>query len=166
MERIKPVFTLRAPREGDLEWAVRREGAVYREEFGFDKTFEDLVASIVAGFVKNFDADRERCWIADVDGRPMGHIFLVKHPEKPDTAKLRLLLVEPEARALGLGDALVAACVNFARAAAYRRITLWTQSILIGACRIYQKVGFQLVAEEPHHSFGQDLIGQTWELDL
>lgn len=160
------VFTFRSHRAGDMGWVVHREGALYAQEHGFDATFEALVARIVSDFIMNFDAKRERCWMAEVSGRPAGHIFLVKHPEQPNTAKLRLLCVEPEARGLGLGHALVNECLQFARAAGYEKVMLWTQSILAPARKIYEKAGFQLVSEEPHHSFGHDLIGQTWELDL
>ncbi len=159
-------FTLRAPEGDDLEWVVRSEGELYAREYGFDETFEALVASIVADFRAHFDAERERCWIADVNGTRVGHVFLVKHPERLDTAKLRLLLVESSAQGMGLGQALVGECLNFARSVGYRKVTLWPQSILTAACRIYQKAGFQLVNEEPHRSFGRDLIGQTWEVEL
>ena len=159
-------FILRPPEGDDLEWVVKSEATVYAREYEFDQTFEALVASIVADFAAHFDPGRERCWIADVNGARVGHVFLVKHPERSDTAKLRLLLVESGAQGMGLGQALVNECLNFARSAGYRRVTLWTQSILTAACRIYQKAGFQLVNEEPHHSFGRDLIGQTWEVEL
>ncbi len=160
------IYTLRGPQAGDMEWVIQSEGALYAREWGFDRTFEALVARIVSDFIAHFDPARERCWIAEAAGVRVGHVFLVKHPHQPETAKLRLLLVEPAARGLGLGHALVAECIRFARAAGYRKITLWTQSVLLGACRIYQKAGFRLVKEEAHHSFGQDLIGQNWELEF
>lgn len=159
-------FTLRTHRPGDMGMVVALEGAGYVDQFGWDSTFEALVAKIVGEFIMNFDPARERCWIAELDGRHVGHIFLVRHPERPDTGKLRLLYVDPAARGLGLGQTLVRECVQFAREAGYRRMTLWTQSILTAAHRIYEQAGFRLMHEEPHHSFGKDLIGQTWELEL
>jgi DNA-binding MarR family transcriptional regulator/GNAT superfamily N-acetyltransferase len=159
-------FVLRPHRPGDMGWVVHREGALYAQEYGFDESFEALVARIVADFLTEFDPKREHCWIAEVNGQNVGHIFLVKHPNEPSTAKLRLLLVEPSARGLKLGSALVEECVNFARAVGYKKITLWTQSILVAAHHVYQKAGFRLVEERRNLMFGRDLVSQTWELEL
>jgi DNA-binding MarR family transcriptional regulator/GNAT superfamily N-acetyltransferase len=162
----RPPVMLRTHRPGDMGTVVALEGAAYVDQFGWDGTFEGMVAKIVADFIAGFDPKRERCWIAEVNGRHIGHIFLVRHPEQPGTAKLRLLYVDPSARGIGVGRLLVSECIAFARAARYTRVTLWTQSILKAAHHIYQNAGFRLVREEPHHSFGKDLLGQTWDLDL
>jgi GNAT superfamily N-acetyltransferase len=147
-----------------MGWVVQSHGAQYAGEYGFDSSFEALVAEIAAKFLKSFDASRERCWIADIDGAAVGSIFLMRHDD--EVAKLRLLLIEPAGRGQGLGKRLVGECIAFARACGYRKITLWTQSILTAARRIYQDAGFVLVASEPHRSFGQSLIGETWEREL
>jgi DNA-binding MarR family transcriptional regulator/GNAT superfamily N-acetyltransferase len=165
-DRSRLPFVLRPHRIGDMGWIVYREGLGYAEQFGWDGMFEALVARIVNEFLTHFNPSRERCWIAEVDGQNVGHVFLVAHPDQPQTAKLRLLFVEPSARGMGIGDALVNECLRFARTAGYRKVVLWTQSILTPAHRIYQKAGFRLVKEEPHHSFGQNLVGQEWELEL
>jgi len=155
---------LRDPRPGDMGWVVQSHGELYAREYGFDSSFEALVAEITAKFLSSFDASRERCWIADIDGTPVGSVFLVRQTD--DVAKLRLLLVDPAGRGQGLGRRLVGECVSFARACGYRKITLWTQSILLNARKIYRYAGFVLVATEPHRGFGQSLIGETWEFEL
>jgi DNA-binding MarR family transcriptional regulator/GNAT superfamily N-acetyltransferase len=155
---------LRDPRPGDMGWVVQSHGALYAREYGFDSSFEALVADITAKFLASFDASRERCWIADIDGVQVGSVFLVRQTD--DVAKLRLLVVDPAGRGQGLGRRLVGECVSFARACGYRKITLWTQSILLAARNIYQDAGFVRVAAEPHRGFGQSLIGETWELEL
>jgi DNA-binding MarR family transcriptional regulator/GNAT superfamily N-acetyltransferase len=155
---------LREPGPGDMGWVVQSHGARYASEYGFDSSFEALVAEIAAKFLNSFDASRERCWIAEIDGAPVGSVFLVRHDD--EVAKLRLLLVEPAGRGQGLGQRLVGECIAFARACGYRKITLWTQSILTAARGIYQDAGFALAATEPHRSFGQSLIGETWEMKL
>jgi GNAT superfamily N-acetyltransferase len=155
---------LRAPRAGDLGWVVARHGALYAQEYGFDQSFEALVAEIVAGFVQHYDPQRERAWIAEVNGQNAGSVFLVK--KTAEVAKLRLLLLEPAARGQGLGARLVDECVRFARQAGYRQVTLWTQSVLLAARHIYTQFGFKLVDSGPHHSFGHDLVEEIWLLDL
>jgi DNA-binding MarR family transcriptional regulator/GNAT superfamily N-acetyltransferase len=162
-EQVPPAM-LRSHRAGDMGWVVQSHGALYASEYGFDSSFEGLVAEIAAKFLASFDASRERCWIAEIGGAPVGSVFLVRHTD--DIAKLRLLLIDPAGRGQGLGKRLVAECVSFARQCGYRKITLWTQSILIAARKIYQDAGFVLVASEPHRSFGQSLIGETWEREL
>jgi DNA-binding MarR family transcriptional regulator/GNAT superfamily N-acetyltransferase len=155
---------LRTHRVGDIGWIISRHGALYAEEYGWDISFEQLVAEIAAQFLKPHDDKRERCWIAEVDGEPVGTVMLVKGSDT--VAKLRLLIVEPSARGLGIGRALTNECIRFAREAGYTEMTLWTQSILVAARNIYRAAGFQLVKSEPHHSFGHDLVGETWERAL
>jgi DNA-binding MarR family transcriptional regulator/N-acetylglutamate synthase-like GNAT family acetyltransferase len=159
-----PAYTLRSLRPGDIGWVTHRHGVLYAEEYGYDGHFEALVAEIAAHFVQAFDVERERCWIAERGGEILGCVFLVS--KSATVAKLRLLLVEPNARGLGLGARLVDECITFARQAGYRKIVLWTQSELLAARRIYEQRGFRRVAEEPHHSFGRHLVAETWELRL
>ncbi len=157
-------FLLRSHRPGDIGWIISRHGAIYAQEFGWDISFEALAAEICAQFIRSYDASSEHCWIAEIDGEPVGSIFLVKASD--GVAKLRLLLVEKKARGLGVGRALTEQCIRFARDAGYTSVTLWTQSILLAARGIYQRAGFRRVKEERHHSFGVDLVGETWELKL
>lgn len=156
---------LRGPRPGDLGWIVERNAAVYAAEYGWNADYEGLVARIVAGFAEDHDPRRERVWIAELDGRRVGCVMCVRD-DAPDTARLRLLLVEPEARGLGIGDRLVTAVVDFARDVGYGELVLWTNDVLTAARHIYRRHGFVLTAEKPHRSFGKDLVGQDWRLDL
>ncbi|MEU2774427.1 bifunctional helix-turn-helix transcriptional regulator/GNAT family N-acetyltransferase [Streptomyces sp. NPDC007162] len=156
---------LREPRPGDLGWIVQRNAALYAAEYGFNADYEGLVARIVADYAEDHDPHLERTWIAEWAGRPVGCVMCVRD-DAPGTARLRLLLVEPEARGLGIGDRLVGAVVDFARGVGYRDLVLWTNDILSSARRLYQRHGFVLSAEKPHRSFGQDLVGQDWRLDL
>ncbi|HXB70659.1 MAG TPA: helix-turn-helix domain-containing GNAT family N-acetyltransferase [Candidatus Acidoferrales bacterium] len=160
----KTPYLLRPPTPGDLGEVVRLHGLLYAREYGFDQRFEGLVAGIAARFVEHYDLQRERCWIADRDGQVVGSVFLVKQAET--VARLRMLLVTPEARGLGLGARLVNECIAFARLAKYRKITLWTNSVLVAARHIYETTGFRLVKQEPRRNFGMDLVSETWELKL
>jgi len=157
-------YLLRQHQPGDMGWIVHRQAILYAEEYGWDGTYEALAAEIVAQFIKNYDPKCERCWIAEKDGERVGAVFVAK--ASGETAKLRLLHVEPEVRGLGIGKRLVDECVRFARQAGYQKMTLWTQDILHAARHLYKQAGFRIVREEQHHSFGKDLTAETWELDL
>jgi DNA-binding MarR family transcriptional regulator/GNAT superfamily N-acetyltransferase len=157
-------YILRPHQPGDMGWVVSRQGLLYVEEYGWDEQYEALAAKIAANFIEKFDARRERCWIAERKGEIVGAVFLVKHSKT--VAKLRLLHVESSARGLGIGKRLVDECVQFARRVGYKKITLWTQSILLAARAIYKQAGFRCVARKRHHSFGKDLVAETWELRL
>ena len=157
-------YVLRPPEPGDMGWVVQSNGTLYAQEYGWDENYEALVAQIVADFVKNFDPKKERCWIAEKDGENVGSVFLVR--ESDEVAKLRLLIVDPKARGLGIGKRLVDECTRFARRAGYKKITLWTNSVLLAARSIYEKAGYKLAKSESHHNFGHDLVGETWVLTL
>jgi DNA-binding MarR family transcriptional regulator/ribosomal protein S18 acetylase RimI-like enzyme len=159
-----PLIVLRPHRPGDMGWVTSANAEIYAREYGWDLTYEALVAKITAEFIENYDQRHERCWIAEMDGERVGSVFVVRKSD--EVAKLRLLIIDPKARGLGLGKRLVDECLRFAREAGYSSMTLWTQSILTAARAIYARAGFKLVAEEPHHSFGADLIGETWERAL
>jgi len=159
-----PVFKLRDPVPGDIGWIIHRQAALYTEEYGWDWTYEGLIATICGNFVKDFDPENERCWIAELDCSVVGSVFLVRKSAR--VAQLRLLYVEPSARGHGIGSKLVGACIAFARARGYRSMTLWTNDVLASARKIYQAAGFVLTKEEKHHSFGKDLVGQNWDLKL
>lgn len=161
----KAGFRLRPHRPGDIGWMIQKHGELYTAEYGWDDSFEALAAEVGAQFLREFDPARENAWIAELDsGERVGCVFLIR--KSATVAKLRVLIVDPKARGLGVGKALVRACIDFARAKGYRKITLWTNSILVAARAIYEKAGFKLVHSEPHESFGQKLIGETWDLKL
>ncbi|WP_257967947.1 GNAT family N-acetyltransferase [Peribacillus deserti] len=160
MEAVKP-YVLRRFKTGDEEWVIRKHGELYAAEYGWNHEFEELVSNIMSAFITSFDKKREQSWIAELNGEIVGSIFVASESET--VAKVRLLLVDPKARGLGLGSHLVDECISFARNAGYKKLVLWTNSVLIEARHIYKKKGFILAAEEKHHSFGKDLVGETWE---
>ncbi|MGH2828831.1 MAG: bifunctional helix-turn-helix transcriptional regulator/GNAT family N-acetyltransferase [Actinomycetota bacterium] len=163
-EKKAPAIVLREPHSGDFGWVVQRHGDLYRREYGWDETFEALVARIVADYIENRDPRREAAWIAEVDGQRVGCVFCMRKDD--DVAQLRILLVEPSTRGIGIGTRLVEECIRFARRARYKQMMLWTNDVLVSARRIYEAAGFRLVEEEKHRSFGHDLVGQNWYLDL
>ena len=163
-DKQDPPIVLRPHRAGDMGWVTSANATLYAQEYGWDMSYEALVARITADFIDNFDARRERCWIAEIDGERVGSVFVVRKTDA--IAKLRLLIIDPKARGRGLGKHLVEECLRFAKDAGYTSMTLWTQSILVAARGIYARAGFKRVAEEPHHSFGVDLVGETWERDI
>jgi DNA-binding MarR family transcriptional regulator/N-acetylglutamate synthase-like GNAT family acetyltransferase len=160
----KVPYMLRPPRPGDMGWIVARHGALYAQEYGWDDKLEALTAEIVAAFIRNYDPKLERGWIAERAGENVGCVLLVK--ASPRVARLRLLLVEPSARGLGIGARLVEECLLFARSVGYRKVTLWTHSVLTAARHVYENAGFKLVAKESHDEFGKTLVGETWDLEL
>ena len=155
---------LRDPRPGDYGWVVQAHGAIYAREYGWDDSFEGLVAGSVSDYLKNRDPVKDRCWIAEYDGENVGAVFCVR--QSATVAKLRLLILDPRARGMGIGRRLVEACIAFAREKGYRKLVLWTQANLLAARGIYAKAGFKLVASESNHAFGKDLVSETWELKL
>jgi GNAT superfamily N-acetyltransferase len=163
-EKKSHTIVLRAPASGDLGWVVERHGELYAQEYGWDETFEALVARIVADYVDYRDPKREAAWIAEVNGQRVGCTFSMR--KEDDVAQLRLLLVEPSARGIGVGSRLVEECIRFAKRVGYKQVMLWTNDVLVDARRIYERAGFRLAEEEKHHSFGRDLVGQNWLLDV
>ncbi|WP_417318223.1 bifunctional helix-turn-helix transcriptional regulator/GNAT family N-acetyltransferase [Emcibacter sp.] len=157
-------FILRDPEPGDLSWVTSRQAHLYTKEYGWDWTFEGLVAEIIGRFIHDYDPEKDRCWIAESEGEIVGSVFVVR--ENEETARLRLLYVEPGARGLGLGARLVDECIRFAGNKGYKKMVLWTNDILVSARRIYEAAGFNLIEEDPHHNFGKDLVGQVWERPL
>jgi len=163
--KAKRNYILRAPKHGDLGWMVSSHAEIYAREYGWGDPFEGLCAQIVADFINKYDSTCERCWIAELDGQNVGSVMLVKDSE-PGVARVRLLLVDPKARGLGLGAHLIDECVRFAREASYKRITLWTHSVLAAARHIYEKAGFTLTSSEPRHTWGKDVVAEYWDLEL
>ena len=159
----KPSYTLREPRHGDFGWIVSRHAELYAQEYGWTEPFEGLCAQIAADFVNNYDPKLERCWIAEMNGENVGCVMLVK--DSDEVARIRLLLVDPKARGLGLGQRLIDECVRFARERGYKKVTLWTHSILTAARHVYEKAGFTLTSSEPRHSWGKDVVAEFWDLE-
>lgn len=159
-----PSYCLRTLRTGDIGWIIHRQAVLYAQEYGWDETYEHLITDILANFVRDYVPEAERAWVAEAEHKVVGSVFLVR--ASPTLARLRLLYVEPEARGLGIGRHLVRECIDFARNRGYRKLSLWTNDVLSSARRIYETAGFELIKEEHHHSFGKDLVGQTWELPL